>query len=202
MNTPGKFFEPLVGYLVDVKNLATGQVSTPHSLMKLTLLNHLRKRTGSQELIEVGTYRGVTAARCSKSFAKVYTIELSKELHEQAKAYLAPFTNVTALQGDGMDHLKSLFETANLQKAVVFLDGHFSGGDTAKGEVPEPGVEELKLLAKHKSKIGAIMIDDFRSFGTEPGFPSKTELINAIESDFKDFDFTVHFDQVLLYRRK
>ena len=201
MNKPGKLVEPLVGFLVDVTNAARGRVRNPHSLMKLALLNELRERSHSTELIEVGTFLGVTAARSAKHFEKVFTIELSQELFEKAKSFLASYPNVTVLQGDGCDHIKKIFENKSVKCATIFLDGHFSGGITAHGEVPEPAIEELKLLSKFKDQIGAIMIDDFRSFGEEPGFPTKSELIDAVEKFFPGYQISIQFDQVLICRQ-
>jgi hypothetical protein len=53
-----------------------------------------------------------------------------------------------------------------------------------------------------KDKIAGIIIDDFRLFGTEPGFPTKSALFEAIETYFPNFAVTVALDQVLILRQK
>ncbi len=101
-----------------------------------------------------------------------------------------------------MTLLPGVFSEEKLSDAVVFLDGHFSGGITARGSIPEPVLFELDILAQHQHRICGIVIDDFRLFGVEPGFPKKSELILAIERLFPrpHFDFKIHADQVIIER--
>ena len=88
----------------------------------------------------------------------------------------------------------------NVSKALIFLDGHFSGGTTGQGALPEPAIDELKILAESKNKIEAIIIDDFRCFGQEPGFPEKSELLKAAETYFGEYKISVYFDQLILLK--
>jgi hypothetical protein len=202
MNKPGAFLQAMGGHLVDLYRLLTFEVQNPHSLSKLRNINALRKKTGARTLIETGTFRGVTAARCARFFDKVFTIELDETLAREAAEYLRRWPNVEAIQGDGLAMLPKILERAEVRDVLVFLDGHFSGGETAHGDIPEPAVEEIEVLARYRDKIRAIVIDDFRCFGTSPGYPTKADLLQSIEKHFNDgFEIAVHLDQVLVGRR-
>jgi hypothetical protein len=203
MNKQHRRLGPTAGYVLDLMRLAQGVPINLHSYMKYLALRSLGKRTGATCLIESGTFLGVTSARCSRVFERVLTIELNAQLASQAANYLQRFHNVEVFQGDAVKLLPQLMTRDDACKVVVFLDGHYSGGDTALGRVPEPAILELEILAQHWSRICGIIVDDFRLFGVEPGFPKKSDVILSIERlfPFPDFDLTVHADQLIVERR-
>ncbi|NJN11920.1 MAG: hypothetical protein HC836_29320 [Richelia sp. RM2_1_2] len=201
MNQQNKDFEAFIGHLVDLYKIATFKfANAPHSYTKFRAIKASQKATQSKVFIETGTYLGVTTRRCAPFFEKVYTIELDKELASKAASFLKPKKNIQVLQGDALDILPELLSQEIVNNCLIFLDGHFSGGVTACGSLPEPAIEELKIIAKYKNKINAVIIDDFRLFGTETGFPSKTNLFQFLEQNFQEFHITVHLDQIILNR--
>lgn len=203
MNEPGRALSAAGGYLLDIYQLARARAIHPHSYLKYLTLRALAKRTGARLLVETGTFRGVTSARCAGCFERVITIELDVALARQAKQRLASYRNVTVLQGDAVDLLPSVISEPSCSDALVFLDGHFSGAGTARGAIAEPALLELEILAEHANKLCGIVVDDFRLFGVEDGFPKKSELIAAIEKFFPAADFStcVHLDQLIVERR-
>jgi hypothetical protein len=203
VRAPGQIVSAMGGLLADYYRLATCQLQNPHSYLKFLAINHARRTTGSTTFIETGTYLGGTAHRCSKVFDAVYTIELSPELAQQAKRNLARRANVEVIQGDAIVELDNLLQSRPIERATIFLDGHFSGGNTSCGTVAEPAIQELEILARHRHRINAIIIDDFRNFGTEPGHPPKSQILHALETFFPETDFTIRIqnDQVLVTRK-
>lgn len=202
MNKPGAFLQAIGGHLIDLYRMLAFDVKNPHSLSKLRNINALRKRTGARMMIETGTFRGVTAARCARLFDKVFTIELEPTLAREAAEYLRAWPNVEAIEGDGLAMLPAVLARADVRDVLVFLDGHFSGGVTAHGDVPEPAVLEVEAIAKYREKIRAIIVDDFRCFGTEAGMPSKADILRSLEHHFNDgYEIAVHLDQILVARR-
>ena len=136
-------------------------------------------------------------------FDNVKTIELDEKLFSEASEFLKPHSNVEAIQGDGLVEIARIFEGAEINNAVVFLDGHFSGGVTAMGDLAEPAVEELAVLSKHRERIAGIVIDDFREFGLQNGWPMKWEIIRSAEELFGNhgYEVTVFLDQIVITRR-
>lgn len=202
MNKQHRPISNLAGYLLDVSRLAQGKPINLHGYMKFQALRGLRKRTRSRCLIETGTYLGVTAARCASVFERVLTIEISEELAKKATAYLKSYRNVEVIQGDGVQVLPQLCSRSDIREVVVFLDGHFSGGDTASGNVAEPALLELEILSRFRDKINGVVVDDFRLFGVETGFPTKSELVTTTESLFPSpiFEMKIHADQLFIER--
>src|SRR6266566_3352015 len=202
MNKLYLYCRGFAGYIQDLYRIARMNFSNPHSYTKFLVINKLRKSTGATVLIEAGTYRGITTTRCSSVFDKVYSIELDPTLAAAAKKYLSRKKNVNVIQGDALQVIPELLENENLNRVLLFLDGHFSGSETGRGHVPEPAAEELKTLSRHSERIRAIVIDDVRSFGTEPQFPKKSELLQSAEQSFgRAFDINLFLDQLIITRK-
>lgn len=174
-----------------------------HSYTKFRVINRVRKLTGATTFVETGTFLGDTTRRAAAVFDKVYTIELGPDLAGRAKKIFRRQPCITVIEGDATHMLPEIFAKYEFDKAVVFLDGHFSEGITACGENPEPALEELEFLARHKNRISGIVIDDFRTFGALPGFPSKTKLIASAETLFASAGYTVSviLDQVVIFKK-
>ena len=202
MNAQNRWPAGLVGYLIDLSRLGRGLPINLHSMMKYLVIRALARRTGANCLVETGTFLGVTAARCARVFDTVLTVELDPQLAAQATKFLAKYANVTVYQGDAVSLLPNMLAHRGATKTIVFLDAHFSGGDTAHGDVPEPAIAELSILAEHADRISGIIIDDFRSFGVDEGFPSKAELLAAAEVHFPHPIFVIkaHCDQIVIER--
>ena len=200
MNKPGAFLQALGGHAVDLYRLARFDVRNPHSLSKFRQINALRRRTGATTLVEAGTYLGVTAGRCARVFARVITIELDPALAAKARAHLSGRRNVEVIEGDALREFPRVLARPDVHDPLVFLDGHYSGGATAHGDLAEPAVEVVDAIAPFRSKVRGIVIDDFRCFGTDPGWPTKSALLAAIERHLPEFDIAVHLDQVVLRR--
>lgn len=197
-----QYLKGLAGSGLDVLDLAGHKFINPHSYTKFRILEQIRRRTAAQNLVETGTFNGLMADRASKYYKKVLTIELDKDLAKKAVEFLAPRKNVTVMQGDAVELLDECMRRSDMTDVLVFLDAHFSGCGTACGDLPEPAVVELGILARYRDKICAIVVDDVRSFGVEPKFPSKAELLAAAEKDFGAFGYSVrvYLDQLIIER--
>lgn len=198
MNKQNSFIAAMGGHMKDLVNMASFKIANPHSWSKYRQLKAVRKRTGADSLIETGTFVGNTAMRCSRAFKQVYTIELDQDLFEQASKYLASRDNVECIQGDATVELPKILQRSECNNTVIFLDGHFSQGVTAHGDVAEPACELLTSLAAYKEKIKGIVVDDFRLFGIDKGWPKKSELLRAAEDSFGDYRLAVHLDQLTI----
>jgi hypothetical protein len=201
MNKQGASLSAAAGHIVDLYRLFRFEPTNPHSYSKFRQIKALAQRSGARTLIETGTYVGNTAMRCSTVFERVITIELDADLYRQASRYLSRRKNVECLEGDALSLLPQVLARADTDNVLVFLDGHFSGPGTAHGDVPEPACEEIEVLARYRDKITAFIVDDFRCFGKDAGWPRRFELLRAVENSFGEgFEYTIHMDQVLVWR--
>lgn len=200
MNDSKNFVESIGGYVLDVIAKLRNRPFVPHSLTKLHNIKLCRDLTGATTAVEVGSYRGVTARRLSYLFPRVVTIEIDPALHAIAKAQCAGRKNIELLLGDGAVLLPEI--AAGNDDMLIFLDGHFSGGTTGHGDEPEPVLKEIDLLRENLARVRAVVVDDFRLFGVEPGWPRKSEVIRKLEDTFEgpDWQLTVQYDQFLAVR--
>jgi hypothetical protein len=76
--------------------------------------------------VETGTLFGVSTRRLSKHFPLVYSIEINRELYEQAAAKFKNNDRIRILFGDSKQVLGELLK--EIQRPCLFyLDAHFSG---------------------------------------------------------------------------
>jgi hypothetical protein len=133
------------------------------------LAAELRDRLSLRRAIETGTYRGGgTRLLAGIVRGPVTTIELSEPLAAAATEALADLPDVTVRQGDSRAVLPELIDSGI--PTLYWLDGHWSGGETA-GEASEcPLLDELRALGGGHPD-DAILVDDARLFTASPPPP-------------------------------
>jgi len=137
--------------------------------------------TNFPTFVETGTHYGGTIDNINDTFNQIYSIELS-ELHYnfcKNKFYNEPKINL--ILGDSSIKLKEIVTQLN-DNCIFFLDGHWSGGNTAKGLKDCPIIEELESIQNNFNKQALIIIDDFRLFGTKFNENWENISINKIEN--------------------
>jgi hypothetical protein len=129
-------------------------------------------------LVETGTYLGDMVWAQLNNFRKIYSVELDKELWENAVIRFKEYNNVSILQGDSGKVLNEVVAELN-EAAIFWLDGHYSGGVTAKGDKECPIYEELDAIF-HSKLNHLLLIDDARCFNGTGDYPSIEDLSNYI----------------------
>lgn len=160
------------------------------NILEQEFLNTLKKIFNITIFIETGTYNGDTSACAAQIFDEVHTIELSPEFYNRACHRFKNNSRVTVHLGDSKHVLPQLLATIDNQKILFWLDGHYSAGNTAKGETNTPILQELAAIKASKINNSIIMIDDIRLF-QQPhidasqtsvgGYPSFKQTIEAIK---------------------
>jgi hypothetical protein len=157
----------------------TGGDLPPKSVKRLIIRSYA-KSYGHRVFIETGTYLGDTVATLWKLFDKTYSIELSPELYSKAVNRFAGNDRIDLCQGDSSEILPQILSTLK-EPAVFWLDGHYSGGITAKGETETPVMSELVSILAHEIKDHVILIDDARCFNGTNGYPALDELKSLVQ---------------------
>jgi hypothetical protein len=116
--------------------------------------------------VETGTNAGVTVNNMLPLFNEIHSIELSEGYYKSACDKFKTNKNVHLHLGDSSKVLKNIINQFN-GNTVFFLDGHWSGGDTAKGDKDCPLIEELVTIVGDFKYKALIIIDDYRLFGTK-----------------------------------
>jgi hypothetical protein len=115
-------------------------------------------------------------AAVRSDFARLYSIELHPRLAHKARRRFARDPRVTIVEGDSATHLEPVLREA-AQPAVLWLDGHYSGVLTARGEGGDtPVLRELDVAFRAGTPRDVILIDDARLFGKDPAYPEVAEV--------------------------
>lgn len=133
--------------------------------------------------VETGTLVGDTAKYLSKIAKFVYTIEPSEKYYRLSVKNLKSYENIKIYNDTSENKLNDILEIIKPNSDVCFwLDGHWSGGDTFKGETDTPILSELDTIERYLNNFSKlnILIDDFRIFdigNNVDTYPSKEVLI-------------------------
>lgn len=166
----------------------------PHTVKQKTLYEYA-KRFQLGILIETGTFYGDMVEAMKGSFDQIYSIELSKALYDSATRRFHGVNNITLIHGDSGIKLGEVMKKIN-RPALFWLDGHYSGGITAKGEKITPIYEELKHILRSEDMAHVIIIDDARCFGINAPYPSIENLISFVKSRKPNANITVQDDMI------
>lgn len=163
-------------------------VPPPHEVKQILVLSYAMRKN-LDTLVETGTYLGMMMDAQKDYFKKLYSIELSKDLHSRAASKYRNHPQIEFIQGDSSDKLGELIP--KLTGPVLFwLDGHYSGGVTALGEKECPIFEELEHVKKSPYK-NTVLIDDARLF-VGGAYPTVEEL-----EEFLGTTLTVENDMIV-----
>jgi hypothetical protein len=172
-----------------------GCPNPPPHLIKQQVLREYAQQYGLEILVETGTYRGDMVQAMKNSFKKVYSIELSDRLFEAARRRFHGQEKVEIIHGDSGIELAKLIPRLD-RPTLFWLDGHYSAGITARGATDTPIFEELDHIFNSAMKNYAIVIDDARLFGADPGYPTMEQLRQFINGKLPGGGIRVDSDSI------
>lgn len=173
----------------------------PPAALKQQVVRDYGTRFGLEILIETGTFKGDMIFAVERQFKEAHSIELGRDLFEQARQRFASFPNVHLHQGDSGKVLPELLKTIR-QPILFWLDGHFSEGITARGATDTPIVEELRAIYHHNPTGHVVLIDDARLFTGKGDYPSIDEVRRQLDQWSPGTHLEVADDIIRLHRAK
>jgi len=150
-----------------------------HQYLRRDFLEKVKKAFNVKVFIESGTYKGDTALVASDYFEDVYSIELSETLYKESCNKVKNASNVHLYLGDTVVELTHILPKLH-GRALFWLDGHYSAGETAKGPMSCPLLAELDIIKKYGITDSVILIDDIRCCSYVPDWPRLDELVKAV----------------------
>ncbi|WP_193211624.1 hypothetical protein [Luteolibacter marinus] len=177
------------------KWIEDGRPDPPPPLAKREMLLEYKQRHGLEILVETGTFKGDTVEAMRGEFRKVYSIELAEHFYLEAKKRFAGVSNVDLRQGDSGKVMAGL--VTELDAPTLFwLDGHYSGGDTAQGDLNCPVWGELEAIFSGCKQPFVVLIDDarcFRHVGAED-YPDVSDIEKWVAERRPDLGLEVAMD--------
>lgn len=156
--------------------LASGKPVPPPDLYKHQTIKWYGERFGLDTLIETGTYLGTTVWSVRNHFRRIISIELGQALYERAKKLFESLEHVSIIKGDSGKVLPIILDFIN-KPCLFWLDGHYSEGITACGDIQTPIIQEIEAVFAHPVEQHVILIDDARLFVGMDDYPKLDEFI-------------------------
>ena len=158
-------------------------------------------------MVETGTYLGDTTCKIEKYF-RVETIELDEKLANKSKDRFAGNNRVKVHHGDTVNILPRILQQYKNDKIIIFLDAHYSQGDSAKGAENTPILTELSIIKKAGIKDAILIIDDIRMFYNPltdvsstfvEGYPNLQNVAEYILSINQEYQCVVIYDALVAF---
>lgn len=150
---------------------------------KIEKILSAKKLFNLETFVETGTYLGVTTNFLSRYFSKIYSIELSRELANEAQSYFKNKKNISIIQGDSGLVIENILKK-DTSKKLFWLDAHYSAGITASsvnfGDTPIS--KEVEVILNYWIPNSVILIDDARLFVGKNNYPTISELTDFVIS--------------------
>jgi hypothetical protein len=169
-----------------------GRPDPPPDQIKHTIIRSYARRFGLHTLVETGTFVGDTPAALQADFERIFTIELDRRLCAAARSRFRHQQHITVIQGESGVALGEL--APSLREPVLFwLDGHWSGGVTARGPEDSPILREAATIMRRSNLGDVLLIDDARLFGKQ-SYPSVEAVRRLILDGRADWEVYVEND--------
>jgi hypothetical protein len=165
---------------INIKTTGTVFVRMLTQPEKVKVLLDYAKKIDCKIFVETGTCLGDTLYSCKDSFDELFSIELSHKLFIDCQNRFLAYSHIHVFEGDSGVLLPKIVE--GKKKTILFwLDAHYSGGETARGEEDSPVVKELDFILK-KVPHFCVLIDDARCFTGKNSYPTIGFLKKMIEN--------------------
>ena len=148
------------------------------SKSKQRIVERFQKEYGYNVLIETGTFLGDMVEAQQNNFKKIFSIELQHDFAEKAKERFKGMGHIRILEGDSGRLLETILSEIR-EPAIFWLDAHYSGGLTARGDNECPIFQEIDAIFATKEKH-LLLIDDARLFSGTGDYPTIDQLTKYI----------------------
>jgi hypothetical protein len=166
--------------------IAQGMPAPPVHVYKRSVIRDLQKQFRIECFVETGTYKGEMIEAVLNYFTVKHSVELHQQLFDDAKAKFESRDDVKLWHGDSGSILKIILKDVRTP-ALFWLDGHYSGEGTARGNTDTPIMNELADIAHHALKSRhVVLIDDAHCFNGSNGYPDISQLQKTVGVFFPD----------------
>lgn len=166
--------------------------------VKAAVIRRFARAIGRSVFVETGTFYGDMLVALASDFERLYSIELHGGLAKRAARRFARDARIEIIAGDSSVRLEPLLQSL-ARPCVIWLDGHYSGALTARGDSDTPIVRELGAVVRAGTLEDAVLIDDARLFGADPAYPTLAEVERQLRAARPDWTMRVEDDIIQLH---
>jgi len=170
------------------------QLPAPHQLKQI-IIESYQKKYKYNILVETGTYLGHMVEAERRNFKTIYSIELDDNLWKNAVEKFRKYSHINILYGDSGKMLNKVTLQLN-EPGIFWLDGHYSGEGTAKGDKECPIYGEIDAIFKEKKFDHILLIDDARLFVGKADYPTIPELTKYVQAKDPRYNALVETDVI------
>ncbi|MBT4485768.1 MAG: hypothetical protein HOC71_19030 [Candidatus Latescibacteria bacterium] len=172
----------------------------PPPVVKQHVVCAYARRFSCDTIVETGTYLGEMVYSVKDVFDRLYSIEIDRTLARKAQKRFSKYDRITILQGDSGEVLREIL--AEITTPCLFwLDSHYSGGLTSKGEFDTPVMQELTHIFNHDVRDYVVLIDDARCFTGENDYPELNDLREFVLAKKPGWSFEVEYDIIRIHKK-
>ncbi len=175
----------------------TGKTEPPPHIIKEKTIREYAKRFSTPTLIETGTYLGEMIYAMRNRFRRIVSIELDDALYQGAAERFKKYSHITIVLGDSTAVLPQILQQEKA-RCLFWLDGHYSGGNTARGEQETPILDELQHI-KASGDNHVILIDDARLFQGANDYPELETLESFVRGLWPGNVFDIRDDIIRIH---
>lgn len=148
------------------KNLFCGILIAANCSLYGSATTDVFKRFLTDNFVETGSYTGVSIDQAKAAgYKEIYSVELSDKYYKHCRKRFGADPHIHLYHGDSATMMPFMIKDIT-SRCTFWLDGHFSDGDTAKGNTYTPLIGELEAIKAHPIKTHTILIDDIRLLNT------------------------------------
>ena len=172
----------------------------PPPVVKQHVVRTYAWRYSCDTLVETGTYLGEMVYAVKDVFDRIYSIEIDRTLARKAQKRFSKYDRITIVHGDSGEVIREIL--AEITTPCLFwLDSHYSGGLTSKGEFDTPVIQELTHVFDHDVIDHVILIDDARCFTGENDYPEMNDLREFVLIKRPGWCFEVEYDIIRIHKK-
>jgi|WetSurSiteA1Bulk_404760.scaffolds.fasta_scaffold01521_2 hypothetical protein len=171
-------------------------VPPPHSA-KQKVIEKYAKQYSCSTLVETGTYLGDTIYSQKDNFTQIISVELSHRFYKAASRRFKNYPHIRVFFGNSGELLPEIIPEIK-NRSLLWLDGHYSGGLTARGETESPVFKELDAIFNNNDALHVILIDDARLFIGKRDYPTMDELEAYVKAKNRNYKISTESDIIVL----
>jgi hypothetical protein len=165
-------------------------------IYKMRRITTIAQQYSCNTFIETGTFYGQTVNYVKRYFKKTMSVEIYKPLYDYNLKAFKGIENIFLFNGDSTKRLPEMLSLSE-GRCLFWLDGHFSGLGTGIGDNVSPIIEELNIIKSSAIIDHCILIDDYRLFGNEAGYPTIAETTKSLLSINPSYRIQIDCDCIM-----